>query len=165
MFVFTLAFAIGLYLRSFVPEISFGEKAMDFAFINAILRTDYFPANDPWLSGHSNPLYYFGHIAVATLTKLTGIPSRITFNLSVALVPALAASMAFGLLYNFVAGSARALRACAFGAVAVVFLLLLANVEGVFEMLAAHGAGSAGLYKTLDLPGLPGPAASTPPYP
>ena len=163
--LFTLAFAVGLYLRSFVPEISFGEKAMDFAFINAILRTDYFPANDPWLSGHSNPLYYFGHIAVATLTKLTAIPSRVTFNLSVALVPALGASMAFGLLYNLVAGSARALRACAFGAVAVVFLVLMANIEGVFEMLAAHGAGSVGLYKALDFHGLTGPETSSEWYP
>ncbi|HLB27336.1 MAG TPA: DUF2298 domain-containing protein [Dehalococcoidia bacterium] len=163
--LFTLAFAVALYLRSFVPEINFGEKAMDFAFINAVLRTDYFPADDPWLAGHSNPLYYFGHIAVATLTKLTDIPSRITFNLSVALVPALSASMAFGLLYNLLAGSALARRAFAFGGVAVVFLLLLANVEGVFEMLAAHGVGSAGMYKTLDFHGLAGPESSTEWYP
>lgn len=159
--LFTLTFAVALYLRSFVPEISFGEKAMDFAFVNAILRTDYFPADDPWLAGHSNPLYYFGHIVVATLTKLTAIPSRTTFNLSVALIPALGATMAFGLVYNFVARAATARRALVFGGVAAVFLVLLANIEGVFEMLAAHGVGSSGMYKTLDFYGLTGTEQTT----
>ncbi|MEE8386431.1 MAG: DUF2298 domain-containing protein, partial [Dehalococcoidia bacterium] len=158
--LFALTFAVALYMRSFVPEINFGEKAMDFAFINAILRTDYFPANDPWLSGHSIPLYYFGQLNVATLSKLTAIPSRVTFNLAVAMIPALAASMAFGLLYNLTVRIDRVGRAFAFAAVAVVFLVLLANLEGVLEMMAAHDIGSVGLYKALDFHGLTGPEPS-----
>ncbi len=163
--LFTVVFVTALYLRSFVPDITIGEKAMDFAFINAILRADYFPANDPWFSGHSNPLYYFGHLTVATLTKLTAIPSRITFNLAVALIPALGASMAFGLLYNLLVKSVRVRRAFVFGAVAVVFLLILANIEGVFEMMAAHSIGSAGLFKTFDFFGLTGAEPSPRWYP
>ena len=164
--LFTLTFAVSLYLRSFVPEINnIGEKAADFAFINAILRTDYFPAKDPWLSGYTNHLYYFGHLTVATLTKLTAIPSRITFNLAVALIPALGANMAFGLLYNLLIRITTFRRTFAFGAVAVVFLLILTNVEGLFEMMAAHGIGSAGLFKTFDFFGLTGPEPSTRWYP
>jgi YYY domain-containing protein len=138
---------------------------MDFAFLNAILRSKYFPPSDPWLSGHSIPYYYFGHLIVAILTKLTGIPSSITFNLAAALVAALIAIGGFGIVYNLVAVTSSRRRAVLFGLVGVLFLAVLSNLEGVFELMAAHGVGSRGFYGLLDINGLDGPGTSDAWYP
>ena len=148
--LFTISFAVALYLRSFVPEIGIPEKPADFAFINGILRSDYFPPQDPWLSGSSITWFYFGHLNMATLTKLTNIASSITFNLSIALVVSLAATGVFGIVYNLLATRLR-WRAILFGLVGVVSLLFLSNVVGVVELLSANGFGSDGFYRALDI--------------
>ena len=74
------------YIRSFSPDIHGLEKFMDYGFINSILRSDYFPPRDMWLTPHSINYYYFGHLVTATLTKLTNIPSAISYNLMLATV-------------------------------------------------------------------------------
>ena len=57
--LFLLSFVLLAVMRAYNPDILFGEKPMDFAFLNGILRSDYFPPNDPWLSGHSISYYYY----------------------------------------------------------------------------------------------------------
>jgi YYY domain-containing protein len=151
--LFTISFAVAVYLRSFVPEISIPEKTADFAFINGILRSDYSPPQDPWWSGGSISWYYFGHMNVAVLTKLTAIPSRVTFNLAIALVVALAASGVFGIVYNLLATRLK-WRAMLYGLAGVVFLLFLSNIIGVVELLSANGVGSKGFYSVLDINGI-----------
>ena len=168
--LFTSAFAFAALLISYTPEITFGEKVADFSFINGILRSDYFPPHDPWLSGESIHWYYFGHLNVAMLTKLVGIPSKITFSLAKALIAALAATGAFGLVYNLIVGRGTVgrgtvRRALVFGLVAALFLLVLSNLEGVFELMAAHGIGSSRLYDLIGIYGLEGPVHSSKWYP
>ena len=219
--LFTLVFAIGGDLRSYVPEIAGTEKPMDFAFINAISRADNFPPTDPWLSGHSISYYYFGHLMVATLGKLSAVPTSFAFNLGLMTVAALAATAAFGIAYNLVAirqtrrpagqaggtggpggqaaGSTpslppeagpalpldadspptkaekrgtvatvidRLLHAPAFyGVVAAALVVLFANLEGVLEMLAAHGIGSSGFYNWIDIKDLTAGKTTTAWYP
>ncbi|HEU4758749.1 MAG TPA: DUF2298 domain-containing protein [Dehalococcoidia bacterium] len=163
--LFVAMFAGGLWLRAFTPEISFGEKTADLAFINGILRSHYFPPNDPWLSGGKIHWYYFGHLNVAMLTDLTGIPSRITFNLAGVSMLGLGGIAVFGLVYNLLAGQARLRRIFAFGVLAVVFLLVLANIEGLFEMTAAHGIGPNWFYGLVGVTGLDGPRHTSQWYP
>jgi YYY domain-containing protein len=163
--LFAAALAGGLWLRSFTPEIAFGEKLADLAFINGMLQSDYFPPKDPWLSGGEIHWYYFGHLNVATLTKLLDIPSRITFNLAAVSMAALGAIGVFGLIYNLIVGQAGVRRAFVFGLVAVVFLIFLTNLVGLFEMMAAHGVGSKGLYGLIGVTGLDGPRETDRWYP
>lgn len=174
--IFTLVFAVGGYLRSYVPDISGTEKPMDFAFINAISRADNFPPADPWLSGHSISYYYFGHLMTSTLGKLSAVPTSFAFNLGLMTVAALAATAAFGVVYNLVATAQRRdddpaappgdgapppdkksapppgaldvlLRTPSFyGVAAAVLVAVIGNLEGVLEMLAAHGIGGGGFY-------------------
>lgn len=99
--LFTLVFLFFLIIRSFNPEIHGGEKISDFMLLNSILKSNSFPPHDSWLSGFSiNMYYYFGTYVIATLTKLTGIPSYISYNLAMALIPALVANAAYGIGYN-----------------------------------------------------------------
>jgi len=64
-----------------------------------------------------------------------------------------------------VAISSSRRRAILFGLVGVLFLVALSNLEGVFELLAAHGIGSHGFYGLLDINGLDGPRSSHAWYP
>lgn len=89
------------YVRAHQPDIHNLEKFMDFGFVNSILRADYFPPKDMWLTPLSINYYYFGHLVTAVLTKLSGIPSNITFNLMLATLFGLTATAGFSLGGNF----------------------------------------------------------------
>src|SRR3989344_3013414 len=82
--LFSIALLFWSYVRSFQPDIHGLEKYMDFGFINSILRSEFFPPKDMWFTPLSINYYYFGHLTTAVLTKLSNIPSNITFNLMIA---------------------------------------------------------------------------------
>ncbi len=152
--LFLVTFAAALWLRSFVPDLSGTEKPSEFAFLNAVLRSDDFPAYDPWLTDFSLSYYYFGFVMVGALIKLTGVPPEISFNVAVALIAALTCTAAFGVVYNLVRGGSSERGALAFGFVGLVLVALLSNIEGLFELMAAHRIGPSGLYTWLGIEGL-----------
>ncbi len=82
------------------PEIHGLEKYMDFGFINSILRSEYFPPKDMWLTPFYINYYYFGHLATAVLTKLSFLSSSITFNLMLSTISALSFASAFSIGAN-----------------------------------------------------------------
>lgn len=82
LFLATLIF--WSWIRGFQPDIHGLEKFMDFGFVNSILRADYFPPKDMWFTPFSINYYYFGHYTTAFLTRLSHIPSFITYNLMLA---------------------------------------------------------------------------------
>lgn len=92
-------FSLGLFFWSFVratqPDIHGLEKYMDFGFINSILRTTYFPPRDMWYTPFFINYYYFGHLATAVLTRLSNLPSFITFNLMLATIFAFTLTISF----------------------------------------------------------------------
>jgi uncharacterized membrane protein len=84
--LFVLGLIFWAYIRGFSPDIHGLEKYMDFGFINSILRADFFPPKDMWFTPFPINYYYFGHLATAMLTKLTGLPSNITYNIMLATI-------------------------------------------------------------------------------
>ena len=139
---FWIVFLIFLALRFFNPDswhpIWGGEKPMEFAHINAILRTPYFPAFDPWFSGGVLNYYYYGEYLVAFLIKLTGIPSEIAFNLAQPTFMGLAASAMYS---TVVAISSRISRdrvdPLVAGFCGVVIFCLMGNLVAARDLLAA----------------------------
>lgn len=157
--VFLGFFVFWLLIVSDAPAINHTEKPMDFAFLNAILQSSYFPPEDPWLAGHSISYYYFGHFIMATVTKLTAVPSPVGYNLAVALVPGLLAMGAFGLVYNLVRlAGGRGRAPLVFGLVATALLILMGNLEGTLELFHARGWGSDGFWQWVGIKGLEGNA-------
>jgi len=114
----------------------------------------------------------------STLTKLTGLGTNYTFYLTLCLVAALAATAVFGVVYNLLAPTRVAMgkalaaapklmpRVVIFGLAGAGLLLLVSNLEGVFEMLAAHGIGSKAFYQDwVGVFNLNGPESSDKWYP
>lgn len=103
--IFFLCLLSWSYVRAFNPEIYGLEKYMDFGFVNSILRSTYFPPVDMWYSGLPINYYYFGHFITAVLTKASGIPSFITYNLMIATLFALCFLESFSLGITLIARS------------------------------------------------------------
>ena len=95
---FALAYLAFVGVRLLNPDLwqpwNGGEKFMEFAFLNATLRSPNFPPYDPYFAGGILNYYYYGLYLVGLLIKLTGIAAEVAFNLA---VPGLFALTALGL--------------------------------------------------------------------
>ena len=164
--LFTVGFILWAVLRayaSFKIDTAGGEKFMEIAFLNAILRSVHFPPLDPWLSGFSISYYYFGYVMMAVMTRLSGAPAGVAFDLYDALLFALTLVGAFGVVYNLVPAARRArtdhlsfgtgqpIRYALLGALLVV---VMGNLSGFFESVHSSGLLSDSFWKWLNVPKL-----------
>jgi YYY domain-containing protein len=126
------------------------EKLIDFGFLNAILRSRYFPLVDPWMSGYTIRYYYFGHVLMALLARLTGTSPGIAYTLSTATFFVLTGSGTCSVVYNLVAGrGGRLAVAFLFGVLGAGFVLVIGNLEGFLELAYAQGWGSPAFWRWL----------------
>ncbi len=157
--VFLAVFAGWTLYRAFDPAINHTEQPMDLALLNASMRADFAPPEDPWLRGESVSYYYFGFWMMGLLANLTGAASPVAYNLSLSLVPAMAAAGAVGLVCGLVSAEGGRLRmAIAAGVLAAVLLVAAANLEGVLEFMRANALGSDRFWGWIAVDGLDGPA-------
>ena len=129
--VFWGTFFFFLAVRAANPEIYFGEKTMDFSFLNTLLRSTELPPPEPWLAGTTLSYTYFGHFLAAAAGKLLGIHPGLLFNLAIAMTAALAAAAILA------AGAALGGRLRT-GAVAVLLALALAPPSGPWTAFDFH---------------------------
>ncbi|MCL4858804.1 MAG: glycosyltransferase family 39 protein [Caldilineaceae bacterium] len=104
--LFAASYLFFVVLRLFNPDLwqpwLGGEKFMEFAFLNGILRSPYFPPVDPHFAGGFINYYYVGLYLVAYLIKLTGIYAEVAFNLAIPTLFALTVVNAFTVAYSAV---------------------------------------------------------------
>jgi YYY domain-containing protein len=101
-----LGFVAFLVVRLGNPDLwhpSFGgEKPMDFAYFNGVLRSTVFPPIDPWHAGGFINYYYFGFVIVGSPVLLLGIMPSIAYNLILPTLFTLAGMGAFSVAFNVV---------------------------------------------------------------
>lgn len=143
--LYLTAFVVFLLIRVGNPDlwhpVTGGEKPMEFAYLNAVIRSPYFPPYDPWYAGGHINYYYFGQVIVATLVKLTGIVPWVAYNLAVPLFYALAALGAFSAVYHLVLprGETVSRPAAGHGLLGVLFLGVMGNLGEVRLLERALG--------------------------
>ncbi|HIH45451.1 MAG TPA: hypothetical protein HA257_10440 [Candidatus Methanoperedenaceae archaeon] len=104
------------------------EDFMDFSILQSIMRSAGFPPHDSWMAGETLSYYYFGHLAVAILTKISAIPSSISYNLAIAMFFALTAQASFGMGYNLT-------KRFACGLMSAVFVSVSGLATGFLQLL------------------------------
>ncbi|HQQ77887.1 MAG TPA: DUF2298 domain-containing protein [Thermoanaerobaculia bacterium] len=96
--LFLAIFAVFLWIRATYGEIRQTEKPMDFAVLSGLMATPRLPFMDPWLSGSRFPYYHFGTYLFALPARAARVPSEYAYNLIAALLPAIAALAAYGVV-------------------------------------------------------------------
>ena len=134
--LFAVAYLFFVFIRLLNPDLwqpwNGGEKFMEIAYLNATVRSPYFPPYDPYFAGGTINYYYWGYQIVNVLIKLTGITPTVAFNLAVPTFFALTVVAACGLVVNMVeATHASPLR---FGIIGAAFVALFGNLDGAFQI-------------------------------
>lgn len=135
--IFVTILVFWSFIRGFSPDIEGLEKFMDWGFVNSALRSSYLPPTDMWFSGSPINYYYFGHLIFALLTKISGISSAITYNLSIATVCALAFSLTFSLSSNLVFNFAKKIKPQVFilsGLISALLLTFGGNLHPLYKI-------------------------------
>lgn len=101
MLAFFLAFVTYRMLNPDLWHDSFGgEKPMDFAYWNGVLRSTVFPPIDPWFSGGYINYYYFGFVIIGSPVLLLKMLPSIAYNLVLPTWFALTAVGAFSVAFS-----------------------------------------------------------------
>lgn len=129
--LFTLAFLLFVGIRSLDPDLwniyIGGEKPMELAFLNAILRSPYMPPLDPWFAGGYINYYYYGYVMIGSLIKLTGIVPTTAFNLAIPTLFALTFTGALSIVYSLT-------RRLPFALLGGYFAALIGNFDGFAQL-------------------------------
>ena len=157
--IFLVLFIGWTLFRAYDPAIDHTEQPMDFAFLNASINSTFGQPEDPWLRGESVSYYYFGYWMMGVLTQISGVASNLSYNLSLALIPALASAGIFSVVVTLVRSDGAGMRLGIVAGVASGFVLgIVSNLAGVMEFMRANAIGSQGLYDWIAIEGLDGPA-------
>ena len=152
--IFIAAFLAFVLVRMANPDLWHpyrgGEKPMDFAYLNAVLRSTIMPPYDPWFGGGYLNYYYWGQFLTAMLIRMTGIVPTTAFNLAVPTFFALTAGGVYSIVYNLVRSAGRKLddsigilgtaprwSPVLVGLVGVAFVTVLGNLDGAIQV--GHG--------------------------
>lgn len=148
--IFLVAFLVFVWFRSMNPDLWHpargGEKPMEFAYFNAIIKSTHFPAYDPWFAGGYINYYYFGWVIFASLVRLTGIIPAVSFNLAVATVFGLAILNSWAFVSSAVSFFSRSLRfrsvwyPIGLGLLGSLFVCIIGNLD----MARRFGVGEMG---------------------
>lgn len=112
-----------------------GEKPMDMAYLNAVLRSAHMPPYDPWFSGGYLNYYYWGQFLVSTLIHLTGISPEVAVNLAIPTFFAMTVALSYGVAYNLAsAANVRALPPALAGLAGAAFVTVIGNLDGAVQL-------------------------------
>ncbi|OGH04523.1 MAG: hypothetical protein A2W22_05355 [Candidatus Levybacteria bacterium RBG_16_35_11] len=139
--IFLVFLSFWTYVRGNQPDINGLEKFMDFGFVNSILRADYFPPKDIWFTPFSINYYYFGHLTTAVLTRISAIPSNISFNLMIAVLFALSFVSSFSIgatLISKIKDQKSKIKSLFVGFLTAFLVTLAGNIHTIYALFKPY---------------------------
>jgi YYY domain-containing protein len=128
--IFAVLYVVWTYVRFLNPDlwhpISGGEKPMDFAYLNAVIKSTSFPPYDPWFAGGTMNYYYYGFVMIGSLIKALGIIPSVGYNLAVPTLFALTGVGAYTVANNLAGGDRK--RGHRAGILGLLLVLVLGNL-------------------------------------
>ena len=153
--VFLAFFCVFAVVKAMDPDVSHTEQPMDLTMLNAVSSAQHAPPNDLWLSGFPIAYYYFGYWMFGGISQMSGVQASVAYNLALATIAALAAAAVFSLVSNLVRrDGATTGQMLGGGLLATVLLLVISNLNGMWELLSFAGVGSEGFYQWLGIKGV-----------
>ncbi len=158
------AFLIMILVRLTNPDLwhpsKGGEKPMDFAYLNGVLRSTTFPPIDPWFAGGFINYYYFGYVLLGAPTLLLGVVPSFAYNLMIPTIFSLTGIGAFSAAFNILSrwrrtrenrGTTKTIgrrlgNPWVAGIMAMVLCVLLGNLDTV--RVFGNGLAAMGGYST-----------------
>ena len=99
--LFCIVLIFWVVIRSYLVKLDYStEQFMNYAFMNAIMNTDYMPAEDIWFSGYNINYYYFGQYISAFLAKISFLQVNEGYNLMLAVIASLTFMLPYSIAYN-----------------------------------------------------------------
>jgi YYY domain-containing protein len=117
-----------------------GEKPMDVAYLEAVVKSTSFPPYDPWFAGGSMNYYYFGFVLVGVVVKAVGIVPAVAYNLALPTLVLLLAGSVFSTTAGLAAPVGGALERRRVAAVGVVGVVLVAVIGNLGELRVLRSA-------------------------
>jgi YYY domain-containing protein len=154
--LFALAFLAFVFIRVLNPDLwqpwLGGEKSMEIAYINASLKSAYFPPYDPYFAHGYLNYYYYGQYLMTLFMRLTGIAPEVAFNLSVPLLFALTVGNAFTVAYNLTVRRGEGVAKTA-GLIAAGLIAVIGNLAGAVQVVGRLAQVSDSAFES-GIPGL-----------
>ena len=168
--VFWSLFAAALLIRWANPDLWHptrgGEKPMDLAYLNAVVKSTHFPPYDPWFAGGQMNYYYFGFVLVAVLVKLTSVVPQVAYNLAIPTLFAFLGSCAFSVVLGL--GGRRARGAAILGTILVAVAGNLGEIRVLVDRIHGRVPNDWWFWNPSrvihHLPGEPGPITEFPAF-
>ena len=142
--IFLAAFIAFVVIRMANPDLWHpyrgGEKPMDMAYLNAVVKSVYMPPYDPWFAGGYLNYYYWGQFLVSTLIHLTGIVPEVAINLAVPTFFAMTAALSYSVVYNLASwvrsarGEPNGVSPMIAGLVGLAFVTVIGNLDGAVQI-------------------------------
>ena len=142
--IFLAAFLAFVAIRMANPDLWHpyrgGEKPMDMAYLNAVMKSVHMPPFDPWFSGGYLNYYYWGQFLVSALIHLTGIIPDVAVNLAVPTFFAMTAALSYSVVHTLVAwvrssrGEPAGVSPVIAGLVGLAFVTVIGNLDGAIQI-------------------------------
>ncbi len=135
---FGICFGLLMLVRYYRPDIRNSEKFGNYTIYNSLLNNPAIPPPDLWFAGYPVNNYYFSHVMMAYLTRLSGIYPAVVYNLFLCTIFGLLGAGAFGLGYNLLGKTRRKWVGLAVGVLAVVFICFAGNLDSFRQLIAPN---------------------------
>ncbi|MDP6667558.1 MAG: DUF2298 domain-containing protein, partial [Dehalococcoidia bacterium] len=134
--IFLVFFLMFLSMRAFDPAARATEQPMDLMMLTTVTGTEYAPPGDLWLAGEPVAYYYFGYWTYGGVNAMAGTGPAVAFNVGIALVAGMAASVAASFVIMLVRRDGASTKASLLaGGASSVLLLLVSNLSGIWTLL------------------------------